>query len=210
MFLALLESREAIRVASRERLHGRELVRKGIAASRELSTPLAQIHKVRTFLLSLRLVGSFELRFLLGLRAHELLGCRTRGLELILHLHQAFFQDRQRLLGSLFARMRKRRKTRLEARLGLGEFEVELHDMLLQLMLLLRERVNCIAHARNLRPELTLAFCIRGACPLVGGKLVKRAANLIKLHTQRMLEIVGVSPRDALTRAASASRPACT
>ena len=87
--------------------------------------------------------------------------------------------------------MRKRRKTRLEARLGLGEFEVELHDMLLQLMLLLGERVNCIAHARNLRPELTLAFCIRGACPLVGGKLVKRAANLIKLHTQRMLEIVG-------------------
>ena len=41
MFLALLESREAIRMASHERLHGRELVRKGIAASRELGTSLA-------------------------------------------------------------------------------------------------------------------------------------------------------------------------
>lgn len=87
--------------------------------------------------------------------------------------------------------MRKRRKTRLEARLGLGKFEVELRDTLLQLMFLLGERVNCIAHARNPRPKLTLAFCIRGACPLVGSELLQRAANLIKLHTQRMLEIVG-------------------
>ena len=41
MFLALLEGRETIRMASHERLHGRELVRKGIAASRKLSSSLA-------------------------------------------------------------------------------------------------------------------------------------------------------------------------